>query len=104
MATILNGDTDSDTIDLTGKKLVAFVSDGNFKGSHVGLLYQVAANVWFPVQDSWGRRRAIALTNWVVTALDVEQQDLSKNQTFRLRADEEQTQDVTITLVTEDLV
>jgi hypothetical protein len=102
MATILDGETDSDTVDLTGKKLKAIVPS-SFTGAYTYIIYQVAPGVWLPVQDSWGRQRSFKITNGWVTALDSDQQELSKGQSFRLRSDVEQDGDCTLTLVTEDV-
>lgn len=101
MSTILNGETDSDTIDLTGKRMIALVvTGGSFSGSRAEILYPVGPT-WLPVQDSFGRMRNLKVNDGIVTSLDSEQRELSKNQVFRLRSDTPQDGDCTITIITE---
>ena len=100
MATILDGETDSDTIDLTGKRMVGLVVSG-FSGTNLAILYQAAPDVWLPTMDTFGRARGLAARDGWITTLDVEQRNLSQDQTFRLRSDTPQDGDCSVTIVTE---
>jgi hypothetical protein len=101
MAEILDGETDSDVIDLTGLEMQALVcSTNNFTGTHLCLLYQVAQGVWMPVIDSFGRTRQLTVKNGWVTALDSDQRAISRSQVFKFRSDAEQDGNCTLSVVT----